>query len=217
VQSRDSDGNFVTPATVNEGTTNHPNYVATENGLFTVTDSPNNFGKGIAPYDPTETGSNFTDQDGITDNVPGSTTNDNLLLLKLTNFAAGSTLSILMDAGVSGDSFNVFTSTGSSTPTSLSGMSSRGTFNVDESGSILSNGSSQPTTPQVLNLTIPNLGPGVTGWIAIQADCHYLLLESLTSNTPGVPEPRFYGLLLTAFLGLAGVVYNKRRNAQANS
>ena len=31
------------------------------------------------------------------------------------------------------------------------------------------------------------------------------------------PEPRFYGLLLAAFLGLAGIVYNKRRTAQSNA
>ena len=39
---------------------------STLNGLFTVTDSPNNFGTGIAPYDPREgTGGSFSSQDGI--------------------------------------------------------------------------------------------------------------------------------------------------------
>ena len=214
-QSQDSNGAFVTPATVTSGPWWAPTTTPTENGLFTVTDSPNNNGQGIAPFDPTEGGSPFSTQDGISDAVPGST-NDNLLLLKLTNFSANSTLSLLLQAGVGGDSFNVYTSLGS-TPTGLGGMTEVHANVPVDNMTLKSNGSSQSTTPQVTGLTITGLNSGTVGWIAIQADCHYLLLNSLSVNTPGVPEPRFYGLLLAAFLGLAGIVYNKRRTAQSNA
>lgn len=192
---------------------------STLNGLFTVTDSPNNFGAGIAPYDPMEGGSPFNGQDGISNNVGGgSSTTDNILLLKLTDIAANSTLSLLLQAGVSGDEFNVYTSLGSSAPTSLKNMTEvDSNVSVDETGSIKGNGSSQPTTPQVTGLSITGLNPTTTGWVAIEADCHYLLLNELSVNSPsGVPEPRFYGLLLAAFLGLAGIAY-KRRASQVNA
>jgi hypothetical protein len=210
-EQTNSGGTIVTPVTA-------PWYdggQSTESGLFTVTDSPNNFGTGIAPYNPNEgSGGSFSSQDGITDSVDGSVTNNNILLLKLSDFASGSTLSLLLQAGVTDDSFTVFTSTGPM-PTSLSGMTEYDTtpINVDESGN------NKPTTPQVTGLTIAGLNSTTTGWIAIEADCHYLLLDSLSvgGGTPGVPEPRFYGILLAGFLGLAGMAYQKRRAAQANS
>jgi hypothetical protein len=192
---------------------------STLSGLFTVTDSPNNFGTGIAPFDPGEGTGSFSGQDGISDNVGGGMSKiDNILLLKLTDVTAGSTLSLLLQAGVSGDQFNVYTSSGAM-PTSLSAMTPDGSnpINVDESGSVKLNGSSQPTTAQVTGLTITGMSPTTTGWVAIEADCHYLLLDTLTINSPsGVPEPRFYGILLAAFLGLAGIAY-KRRAAQVNA
>jgi len=191
-----------------------------ESGLFTVIDSPNAYGTGIAPYNPNEgSGSNFSGQDGIDDNIPGSSTNGNIVLLKLSDISAGSTLSLLLQAGVSGDSFTVYTYEDSgATPTSLGQMSKYDTnpINVDESGSIKSNGSSQPTTPQVSGLTIAGLTSSTTGWIAIQADCHYLVLDTLTITPAATPEPRFYGLLLAGLLGVAGMLYQKRRAAQAN-
>jgi|HubBroStandDraft_6_1064221.scaffolds.fasta_scaffold213548_2 hypothetical protein len=209
-----SSGTFVTPA-------NAPYYdggQSTESGLFTVTDSPNNFGTGIAPYNPNEGTSSgtFSSQDGLTDSVYGASSNNNILLLKLSDFAAGSTLSLLLQAGVTGDSFTVFTYDDSgAAPTSLGQMTKYDTspINVDESGN------NKPTNPQVTGLTIAGLSPSNTGWIAIEADCHYLLLDQLAvaAGTPGVPEPRFYGILLTGLLGLAGIAYQKRRSAQANS
>jgi hypothetical protein len=210
-QTNGSNGTFVTPA--NAG---YPSYQSTESGLFTVTDTPNDRGTGIAPYDPSEgTGGSFSSQDGITDNVPGSSNNGNILLLKLSDFSAGSTLSLLLQAGVTGDSFTVYTyeDSNGAAPTSLSQMTKYDSnpINVDESGN------SQPSTAQVTGLTIAGLGSTTTGWIAIQADCHYLLLDQLTVNSPAVPEPRFYGLLLAGMLGLAGMVYQKRRAAQTNA
>jgi hypothetical protein len=211
-EQTNSGGTFVTPATTGPWY----NQTSTESGLFTVTDSPNDFGTGIAPYNPSEgtSGGTFSSQDGIVDGVSGASSNDNILLLKLSDFAAGSTLSLLLQAGVTGDSFTVYTSTGA-TPTSLGGMSVydnslNDPIQVDESGN------NKPNTPQVTNLTILGLNSSTTGWIAIEADCHYLLLDSLSAGTPSVPEPRFYGILLAGLLGLAGIAYQKRRAAQAN-
>jgi len=209
-QTNGSNENFVTPVTSGFGQF----ATSTESGLFTVTDVPNNRGIGIAPYNPTDgSGGSFDNQQGITDSADNANGNNNILLLKLSDFSAGSTLSLLLQAGVTGDSFTVYTATGAM-PTSLSGMSKydANPINVDESGN------SQPTIPQLSGLTIAGLNSGTTGWIAIQADCHYLLLDTLTV-TPGAatPEPRFYGLLLAGFLALAGMVYQKRRAAQSNA
>jgi hypothetical protein len=215
-QTSGSLGTFVsTPA--NAGS---PTYQSTESGLFTVTDDPNNRGAGIAPYDPSEgTGGSFDNQDGIVDNVPGSSNNGNILLLKLSDISANSTLSLLLQAGVSGDSFTIYTFDDSgAAPTSLNQMKDVGTYNVDEDGTSTPNGTSPGQGDQVTGLTIAGLSSSTTGWIAIQADCHYLLLNSLSINSPAAtPEPRFYSMLLAAFLGLAGVVYQKRRTAQANA
>jgi hypothetical protein len=208
-EQTNSGGTFVTPATA-------PWYdggQSTESGLFTVTDSPNNFGTGIAPYNPNEgSGGSFSSQDGITDSVDGSSTNNNIVLLKLSDFAAGSTLSLLLQAGVAGDSFTIYTYDDSgATPTSLGQMTKYDPtpINVDEGGN------NKPTTPQVTGLTIAGLNTGTTGWIAIEADCHYLLLDSLAVNTPGVPEPRYYGILLAGLLCLAGIGYKRRAQASA--
>jgi hypothetical protein len=209
-QTNGLNGTFVTPVTTGFGNFQ----TATESGLFTVVDNPNNRGTGIAPYNPTDgSGGAFDNQQGITDSADNANGNGNLLLLKLTDFSAGSTLSLLLQAGVTGDSFTIYTSTGAM-PTSLSGMTKydANPINVDESGN------SQPTTPQLSGLSIAGLNSSTTGWIAIQADCHYLLLDKL-SVIPGTatPEPRFYGLLLAGLLGLAGTLYQKRRAAQTNA
>jgi hypothetical protein len=209
-QTNGANGTFVTLA--NAG---YPTFQSTESGLFTVTDNPNFNGKGIAPYDPSEgSGGNFDNQDGIVDNVPGSSNNGNILLLKLSDISAGSTLSLLLQAGVTGDSFTIYTFEDSgAAPTSLSQMTKYDSnpINVDE------NGSSLPNNPQVTGLTIAGLTSSTTGWIAIQADCHYLLLDTLTITPAATPEPRFYGLLLAGLLGLTGMVYQRRRAAQVNA
>src|ERR1700678_1419923 len=125
-QTNGSNGTFVTPVT------------NSESGLFTVTDSPNAFGTGIAPYNPSEgTGGSFSSQDGITDNIPGSSNNGNILLLKVSDISAGSTLSLLLQAGVEGDSFTIYTFEDSgAAPTSLSEMTKydANPINVDEVG-----------------------------------------------------------------------------------
>jgi hypothetical protein len=211
-QGSGASDNFVTPATTWEW----PNgWTSTESGLFTVTDSPNNNGTGIAPYNPSDgSAGNFEFQQGITDSADGAGSNDNILLLKLSDFTAGSTLSLLLQAGVTGDSFTVYTSTGAM-PTSLSGMTKYDSspIQVDESG----HGNNLAQNAQVTGLTISGLNTSTTGWIAIQADCRYLLLDSLSVSSPtATPEPRFYGFLLAGLLGLAGTIYQRRRAAQVN-
>ena len=73
------------------------------------------------------------------------------------------------------------------------------------------------TTPQFKITTDTTTGDPIE-FIAIQADCTYLLLNSITSSGPSsVPEPRFYGLLLAGLLCASGVVYQKRRAAKENA
>lgn len=193
-----SSGTFVTPATDN-GT-------ATENGLFEVSDSPNNKGVGIAPYNPVEgTSNSFSSQDGLTDQVNGASTNNNFLLLDLgSNIAQGTTISFLLQAGVSGDTFDVYTGTGTE-PTSFSGMTKADSSPI----AVTENGSNQPTTPQ-FSITKTTSG---NEWVAISADCHYLLLDQIVTSYSSVPEPRFYGLLMAGLLGLAGIYARKRQGS----
>jgi hypothetical protein len=189
--------------------------MATESGLFRVNDSPNNHGVGIAPYNPIEGTSNaFASQDGLTDTVKDASGYNNFILLNLgSNIAQGTTLSFLLQAGVSGDTFDIYTQNGTTTPTKLGGTGGMTKVNssaisVDEPGSILSNGSSQPTKPQY---TITKSVAGVE-WVAVSADCHYLLLDTITGTSPSpVPEPRFYGLLMAGLLGIAGIYARRRR------
>ena len=98
------------------------NTTYTESGLFQVNDSVNNHGVGIAPYNPTEgTSGAFSAQDGLTDTVHDAPTGtNNFILLNLSsNIAAGTTISFLLQAGVSGDTFDVYTQSGTTTPTKL--------------------------------------------------------------------------------------------------
>lgn len=198
---------------------------STINGLFSTNDTVvynTDTGIGIAPYNPSETDYNFTNQDGITDavgtnNYGGTNTNyGNILLLNISNVAAGTTLSFLLQEGPNttdpdsavfyyqnGGSVNV----GMNQGISPSGMTSFGTVSA---GQITTTGGS----PQISLVR----DSAATEWVAIEADCHYMLLSSITGTAPmsGVPEPRFYGLLLASLLGIAGVVYQRRRTAQTN-
>ncbi len=207
-----SSGTFITPAKYN-GT-------ATESGMFEVSDKYNNRGVGIAPYNPIEGTSSgtYSTQDGLTDTVYDASTNNNFLLLDLSNIAYGSTVSLLLQAGVSGDQFDVYAG-GTSTPTSFSGMTKLDTspVNVDEGGTSMPNGTS---TGQGYQFTFTKTTASTSNeWIAISADCHYLLLTEMkiTTNTSTVPEPRFYGLLMAGMLGLAGIYARKRRGAEVNA
>jgi hypothetical protein len=192
------------------------NTTYTESGLFQVNDSVNNHGVGIAPYNPTEgTSGAFSAQDGLTDTVHDAPTGtNNFIMLNLgSNIAAGTTISFLLQAGVTGDTFDVYTQSGATTPTKLGGTGGMVKMDstpikVDETGGILSNGSSQPTKAQYSIVKTAGVE-----WVAISADCHYLLLNSITGTPSAVPEPRFYGLLMAGMLGLAAVYARKRQAA----
>jgi hypothetical protein len=171
-------------------------------GLFEVQKgNQGNLASGIGPYDTTEGGSPFTGQQGIQDSSVWNwqkwqyDTDDEMLYIEVNqaSIPAGTTLSFLMQEGDQADTFNVYTSVGSSTtPPNLSAMTE-----VDTDKSV----------------GVENGGP--IEFIAIQADCTYLLLNSITASTPAVPEPRFYGLLLASLLGLVGIYARKRQRATA--
>ncbi len=192
---------------------------STIDGLFSTNDSVYDEGNGIAPFNPAEvTGPDFGNQDGITDvigtNNHGGTnsTYGNILVLELgSNIADGTSLSFLLQAGSgegAGDSDTVEAFYQDTTNPDVS-PSSMTKFATTTQGEITTSG----TTPQ-FSITKNTSG---TEFIAIEADCHYLLLDTITGKAPVVPEPRFYGLLLAGFLGLVGMAYQKRRAAQTNA
>ena len=199
------------------GDPHNPTLGSGSDALFQVNDSANNEGIGIAPYNPAEgSGGSMSSQDGITDTIttgsyPGSNSSyGNILELELgSNIAEGTTLSFLLQAGIgaSSDQVEVFYADASS-PQNVNTTSMKYDLTTPK-GAISTDG----TTSQ---FTITKNTSG-TEFIAIEADCHYLLLDTITGSAPAVPEPRFYGLLLAGFLGLAGMFYQKRRAAQANA
>lgn len=188
---------------------------STLNALFQVNDSPNNNGVGIAPYNPSQgSGSSMSAQDGITDQTTNAASGtENFVLLQFTNLSANSTLNFLLQAGVTGDTFSIYTQAGGSMPTNMSNLtvynnSFNNPYQVDVAGN------PQPGTPQA-SLTLTNAA-GATEWVAIQADCHYLLLNSVTGSAPPgtpTPEPGFFGMLSLVVLGI-GIAVRKRRAAE---
>jgi hypothetical protein len=193
--------------------------------LFQVSDSPNNEGVGIAPYNPSEgasyagpgnTNPTFANQNGLDDAVPENsnpgTTYGNILEIELgSNIAKGTSLAFLLEAGIGAGSDTVDYYAVDSTSTSPVNPSTMGTrLGTTSVGAIQTDPS--PATPQ---FSITKNTSGIE-WIAIEADCHYILLDTITGTAGTVPEPRFYGILLAALLGLAGIVY-KRRAAQVNA
>jgi hypothetical protein len=208
---------------------------STINGLFATNDTiidDTDTGIGIAPYNPQEGGpsTNFEDQEGIAEAVACGSRNqsscDNILLLELgSNIASGTTLNFLLQEGIdaSGDSATFYSANAggpNDLPTSLnpSGQPNVGIGpnEMTKLGTTAAN--SITNTGGVSQFSLTKDTSGVE-WVAIEADCHYLLLSSIT-GTPGtstVPEPRFYGFLLVSLLGIAGAVYQRRRSAQMNS
>jgi hypothetical protein len=184
----------------------------TINGLFATNDNKFDEGVGIAPYDPAEGSSNYdANQDGITNVVNGNGTYGDIMVVELgANIAQGTTLSFLLQAGIgaSSDTVSAYWQDGGSSNVSPNSMTN---FANTTAGQISTNG----TTSQ-FSLTKNTSG---IEFVAIEADCHYILLDTIT-GTPGTsptPEPRFYGLLLAGLLGVAGMAYHKRRTAQANA
>lgn len=173
---------------------------STENGLFRVNNSVNPDGIGIAPYNPTEgTGSSFANQDGISES--------NIIELKLgSNIAQGTTLSFLLQSGVfadNADTVSVFykDSTVALKPGSMNVLDN--SVN-DPIGGISTNG-----TVSQFSITKDTAG---TEYVAIEADCHYLLLtQASVVTTIPLPEPGTNALLMFGFLGLAGIYLRKRQ------
>jgi hypothetical protein len=183
-------------------------------GLFEVGQGQGgNIASGIGPYLTNEGGPDYTTQLGIQE----SGNSDAVLYLEVSSasgISSGSTLSFLLQEGLTADTFNVYTDTvaAGSAPPNLSSMTEAP---ADKNVAVGAT-SGGATTPQV---SIVTNTPGTSvEFIAIQADCEYLLLNQIIVAGPSsVPEPRFYGLLLTGLLGLAGLVYQKRRAARSNA
>lgn len=200
------------------GAPNNPTLGTGSDALFQVSGSN---GNGIAPYNPVEGGSGSSEsaydgQDGITDTITtaswpySNSSYGNVLEVELgSNIAQGTSLAFLLQAGPFADdpSVNVYTAD-ASTPQNVNTTSM--SFDTTTTKSITDSSS----VPQ---FTITKNTSGIE-FVAIEADCHYLLLDSIT-GTPGTatPEPRFYGLLLVGLLGVAGTLYQRRRTAQANA
>lgn len=184
------------------------------NGLFeTQKGSGGNLASGIGPFDNNQSGSYYyTGQKGIQDSVSNGNTTDIMLYIEIANngtgaIADGSTLNFLMQEGDVSDYFNVYTSTGNSgTPPNLTAM------NEVKSNVSVGTMNGGATTPQ-FSITTNTNSTNHIEWIAIEADCTYLLLNQITETASAVPEPRLYSLLLAGLLGLVGIYARKRKAA----
>ena len=174
------------------------------NGTFNSSASNYHHGTGIAPYDPAEghsTGTyGFDNQAGINDTVPENVTGSysNILELDLSGVANGTTLNFLLQ-GPTTDPFTggataveVFYAN-ATTPQNLGSMTVYNNSVVNPFAGISPTGT---TTTFSLTKTTTN------EFVAIQADCHYLLLDTITGTPGTVPEPSFYGFFAVAMVGL---------------
>jgi hypothetical protein len=210
------DGETITifPEYVENGVIQPPG--AQVNGLFEVNGQSPNLASGIGPYVPSQGGSPYTGQLGIQDANYGGNDYDAVLYLEVSQtgpdpIASGTTLQFLMQEGLTADTFNVYTSIGTSTtPPNITKMTE-----VDDNVAVGAT-SGGATTPQ-FSIKTTTTGGDPVEFIAIEADCDYLLLNSITLKTSSVPEPRFYGLLLAGLFGLAGMLYQKWRAARAKA
>jgi hypothetical protein len=191
------------------------------NGLFEVQQNVGgNLASGIGPYVNGEGNSPFTGQQGIQELDFKGTSYDGMLFIEVSQtgpdaIPAGTTLSFLMQEGDVADTFTYYTETvaaGTTTPPNLASMTKG-----DASPISVGKDDGGATNSQFQVVTSTSAADPIE-FIGIQADCTYLLLNSITSSVPStVPEPRFYGLLLAGLLCGAGMVYQKRRAARANA
>jgi hypothetical protein len=191
------------------------------NGLFEVQQgAQGNLASGIGPYVIGEGSSPFTGQKGIQEQNIQNTRYDAMIFIEVSQngnnpIPSGTTLSFLMQEGDVPDTFTVYTATaaaGTNTPPNLANMTK---FDAAPTSVGTENGGA--VNPQ-FQITTSTTAADPIEFIGIQADCTYLLLNSITSSGPtSVPEPRFYGLLLGGLLCAAGMVYQKRRAARANA
>jgi len=173
-------------------------------GLFEVNNNGTNTATGIGPYFSNQasgrSGSlDLTGENGITET--------DVLLVNLSGVTAGSTVSFVMATGVNAadnTGINVWDGVQSVTPTGMgAGQGANPLANEAITGGNV-NGPGGGSATQTFNISgTVGTGAGQYDWIAIQADCHYLLLQSLTVYSPtGVPEPSFYGFFALAMVGL---------------
>ena len=212
-------------------------------GLFEVTSGgpEGNTSTGIGPYDTGSTytqntstpNANFTMQPGIASSTavdPMGAPTDQVLLINLSNIAAGSTVSFVMATGAyaSADSgIDLWTGTPTGTPagigTGWTGQTASNTLGAetisegDVNGNCNSNGGCAATKTFTINNLTVGTGANQFDWIAIQADCHYLLLSSITVTPGAVPEPSFYGFFALALVGLVIGARKLRARAAATA
>jgi hypothetical protein len=202
---------------VQANTSSDYNYI---DGLFEVQDGHNgNIASGIGPYVGSNgAGSPYTGQLGLQDWDSSGHHYDYMLFIKITGgngagqIPTGTTLNFLMQQGdqsldavdVHWDVFGA----GQSTPPNISALT-HSNLNV-----AIGAKNGDATTPQ-FSITTSTDGAHPIEWIAIQADCQYILLNAITETYSKVPEPRFYGLLLVSLIGLAGVYQRRKRQAAA--
>jgi hypothetical protein len=180
--------------------------------LFSVTNGDGgNTASGMAPFVSSEGA--YTNQNGITES--------DVLLLNLSQFGAGSTVQFVLETGINAGAntgINIWTGSSSTTPTGLgpsgSGSTQGGTNPLGSEplvgGIVTASGGEATTTLPSTPLTL-----GANEWIAIQADCHYLLLDQIIVTPSGVPEPGFYGFIALAMVGLVFGARKLRARAAA--
>jgi hypothetical protein len=209
----DGNGNIVSTPVKDGGS-------STLSGLFQVDNTIQDEGAGIAPYNPSEGGTpgahgnGFPSQDGITDDVPNVNSNyhngpyGNFLELQLSaSIPAGTTLTFLMQLG-----------TADGPTATVDVYTKNGTVGSGVAPDTMNLLSGSPFTIAGHNNTVGQFSfttDGQAEVVAIVADCHYLLLDTITGTTSSVPEPRFYGVLLAGLLGLVGMFVQKRKRVTA--
>jgi hypothetical protein len=176
--------------------------------LFSTNTTVFNNGTGIAPYNPKENGlsDHFSSQNGITPT--------NILELQLdSSIPLGTTLSFLLQGPTidpidHGPNAVIVYYKDAASPQSLTSM------NVfDNSLAVPLGKNAISTTGLVPQFSIVKDTLG-TEFIAIQSDCHYLLLDTITDTPAPAPEPRFYALLLIGLFGLGMVIVRHRRRTE---
>jgi hypothetical protein len=171
--------------------------------VFSVTNGQGgNIASGLAPYVSSQGG--YTSQLGITEY--------DVLVLDLSQITANSTVKFTMTEGSQNESFNVWTGTANTTNDLATGLGTSNSFSTGANP--LKN--EYITGQQVATNPTFTLTASSSEWIAIQADCHYLLLDTITITPPsGVPEPSFYGILTIGLLAVGFVAHKRRVRALA--
>jgi hypothetical protein len=166
-------------------------------GLFATSSAvESGFETGIAPYNPQDNTWPYNNQGGTYNNQDGITPT-NILELNISGVAKGASLAFVLQ-GPSGDDVTVYTGDVSS-QTSLSGL----TVFDNSANNPIGNGVISPTGTTT-DFTIVR-DSSASEFVAIQADCHYLLLDTITDTPAPTPEPRLYAFLLVGLLAIPAI------------